>query len=259
MKVTYKNPGFQHSINSILLFQAEKQTPFWSNALFFFYPQLSREEFEKYEPGRRKKCITDKLASVYQEILPEIEEKIVRYNEHFLECENQINDALSDAFETDTRVLFNDLIGYVGMNPICPRFLKEHYFDIFYKNSEKGALGMSIHEMIHFVWFHVWNHFFRDSYDEYETPSLKWILSEMVVESIMSDERLSSINPYFPREQGGCVYSYFLDMVIDGKFILDTISDLYKENHMIDFMQSSFEYCQKHENEIRSHITRAEA
>ena len=166
MKVTYKNPGFQHSINSILLFQAEKQTPFWSNALFFFYPQLSREEFEKYEPGRRKKCITDKLASVYQEILPEIEEKIVRYNEHFLECENQINDALSDAFETDTRVLFNDLIGYVGMNPICPRFLKEHYFDIFYKNSEKGALGMSIHEMIHFVWFHVWNHFFRDSYAE---------------------------------------------------------------------------------------------
>ena len=81
----------------------------------------------------------------------------------------------------------------------------------------------------------------------------------MVVESIMSDKRLSSINPYYPREQGGCVYSYFLDMVIDGKLILDTILDLYKENQMLDFMQSSFEYCQKYEKEIRLHIAKAEA
>ena len=61
------------------------------------------------------------------------------------------------------------------MNPICPRFLKERFFDVFYKNSEYGALGMSIHEMIHYVWFYVWNRLFNDSYDEYETPSLKWI------------------------------------------------------------------------------------
>ena len=52
----------------------------------------------------------------------------------------------SDAFDTDTRILFKDLTGYVGMNPICPRFLQKHYFDIFYKNSERGALGMSLHE-----------------------------------------------------------------------------------------------------------------
>ena len=259
MKVTYKNPGFQHSINSILLFQTDEQTPYWSDVLFFFYPQLSREEFVKCKPDRLAEYISDELACVYQEIFPEIEEKTIRYNEHFLECENQINDALSEAFELDTRILFNDLIGYVGMNPICPRFLREHYFDVFYKNSEKGALGMSLHEMIHYIWFYVWNRFFGDSYDEYETPSLKWILSEMVVESIMSDKRLSSINPYYPREQGGCVYSYFLNMAIDGKLILDTISDLYKENRMIDFMLSSFEYCQKHENEIRSHIAKAEA
>ena len=259
MKVTYKNPGFEHSINSILLFQTDKQTPYWSDAVFYFYPQINKDEFLKCVPGERAKYITDKLACAYQTILPEIEEKSIRYNEHFLKFENQINDALSDAFETDTRILFNDLTGYIGLNPICPRFLKEHYFDVFYKNSEKGALGMSIHEMIHYVWFHVWNQFFGDSYDEYETPSLKWILSEMVVESIMSDKRLSSINPYYPREQGGCVYSYFLNMDIDGKLILDTISDFYKDHRIVEFMQSSYEYCQKHENEIRSHIAKAEA
>lgn len=258
MKVTYKNPGFKHSINSILLFQTDAQTPYWSDAVFFFYPQLSKEEFLKCEPDGRAQYITDKLACAYQEILPEIEAKTIDYNEHFLKYEGQINDALSDAFEIDTCDLFTDLTGYIGMNPICPRFLKERYFDVFYKNSARGALGMSIHEMIHYIWFHVWNRFFGDSYDEYETPSLKWILSERVVESIMSDKRLSSINPYYPREQGGCVYGYFLDMVVDGRLILDTLLELYKNNRMTDFMQASFQYCQKHENEIRTHITKAE-
>ena len=107
-----------HSIDSILLFQTDEQTPYWSDPVFFFYPQLSREEFVKCKPEWRAEYITDKLACVYREILPEIEEKTIRYNERFLEYENQINDALSDAFEIDTRVLFNDLIGYIGMNPI---------------------------------------------------------------------------------------------------------------------------------------------
>lgn len=52
-------------------------------------------------------------------------------------------------------------------------------------NSDKGAIGSAIHEIIHFVWFYVWNQTFADSYEEYETPSLKWILSEMIVESVM--------------------------------------------------------------------------
>jgi len=98
------------------------------------------------------------------------------------------------------------------MSPIAPRYLQERYFDVFYLNSEKGAIGSSIHEIIHFVWFYVWNQVFGDSYEEYERPSLKWILSEMAVESIMKDPRLSSINPYFPREEGGCIYPYFFDL-----------------------------------------------
>lgn len=109
-----------------------------------------------------------------------------------------------------------------------------------------------------FVWFYVWNRLFGDRYEEYERPSLKWILSEMVVESVMKDERLSSINPYFPREQGGCVYSYFFDMVVDGKLILDTLDAMYRSQCIQDFMQNSYAYCQKHEAAIRAHIRKSE-
>ena len=59
---------------------------------------------------------------------------------------------------------------------------------------------MSIHEIIHYIWFYVWHNHFRDDYEEYDQPSKMDYPSEMVVESIMDDNRLSSINPYYPRE-----------------------------------------------------------
>lgn len=259
MKIEYKNPGYEYSIDSIMLFQTDEQTPFWSDALLYFYPQIDKQELMKRNLMERKEYVYEVLYNVYhQDVKKEIDEKVNAYNIHFLKNKDQIEDALSEAFDVDAKSVFNDLTGNITMNPVCPRFLKAQYFDVFYKNSERGALGMSIHEVIHYFWFYVWNKQFRDSYDEYETPSLKWILSEMVVESIMSDQRLSSINPYFPRENGGCVYPYFQNMIINGKPILETLNEFYCNNKMIDFMDISYNYCMKYENDIRHHINEAE-
>ena len=75
---------------------------------------------------------------------------------------------------------------------------------------------------------------------------------------MMKDERLSSINPYFPREHGGCIYPYFFDMVVDGKLILDTLDAMYRSESIEDFMRNSYTYCQEHEAEIRKHMEKAE-
>ena len=259
MKILYKNPGFEHSIDSIMLFQTDNQTPYWSDALLYFYPQLEKQEITKLNFEEKKKYVSNVLYDVYhEEIKKEINEKVNSYNNHFLNHKDQIEDALSEAFDIDTRTIFYDLVGNITMNPVGPRFLKEHYFDIFYKNSERGAIGISIHEVIHYIWFYVWNKHFGDDYNEYESPSLKWILSEMVVESIMSDARLSSINPYYPRENGGCVYGYFQNMVIDGKPILETLDKYYRENKIHNFMEQSYKYCLEFEKDIRYHINEAE-
>ena len=258
MRVTYQNPGFRHSIDSILLCETDGTKPFWSEALFDFYPQLSREELSGRKPEEQARYLTDTLSAVYRDLCPELDAKAEKYNAHFAAHEGQVNDALSEAFDLDTRKVFNDLTGCISLNPVCPRFLREKYFDVFYLNSEQGALGLSLHEVIHFIWFDVWNRLFGDSYDEYESPSLKWILSEMVVESIMADRRLSSINPYFPREHGGCVYGYFQDMVIDGRNILDTLDDMYRSRKITGFMADAYEYCRQHEAAIREHIAAAE-
>lgn len=258
MHITYQNPGFDYSMESIMLFQTDEQTPFWSDGLFTFYPQIDQDELFRQTPVDRKTYLCDAFREIYQNAKAELDAKTGRYQDHFVKYKEQIEDALSDAFGLESRFLMNDLTASITLNPVSPRFLKEHSFDVFYLNSERGALGVSMHEVIHFFWFHVWNRHFGDQYDEYETPSLKWILSEMVVEAIMSDPRLSSINPYFPRENGGCVYSYFQNMVIDGTPMLDRISTLYRNNKITDFMETSYAYCLSHEDAIRRHIAQEE-
>lgn len=258
MELTFLNPGVDYMIQQMMAFQAEGESGFWSEPLYHFYPQLDKAYAESLPFPERKNYIGCTLPGAYPQLEQEINEKVLRYGQHWAACKAQITAALSDAFAVDCTNLFNDLRCHVSMNPIEPRFLKEHRFDIFYLNSPKGAIGESIHEIIHFVWFYVWNRLFGDCDDEYERPSLKWILSEMVVESVMKDPRLSSINPYFPREAGGCIYPYFFDMEAGGHLILDTLDKLYREQSISDFMRSSYAYCQRHEEEIRRHIRESE-
>lgn len=259
MEITFIKPSVDYMIERILDFQSEDVSNFWAEPLYHFYPQLDREYAAKLPFPERMSYIERTMRNIYTELENTLDEKLVMYSKSWTEYKEQITCALSDAFHVDCASIFNDIKCNISLNPIEPRFLKEHSFDIFYMNSEKGAIGECIHEIIHFIWFYVWNEVFRDSYDEYENPSLKWILSEMVVESVMKDERLSSINPYFPRENGGCIYPYFFDMVVDGKLILDTLDAMYKSQNIEDFMRNSYAYCKEHEATIREHIQESES
>ena len=254
MNITYVNPGFQAMIDSIMAFQNDGETSYWSEPLFHFFPNLDQDRFEAMSASAKKNYLSAKLGKIYQEQEGIINQKVNDYNHYWKKFQPQIEEALSDAFGIDVTSLFNDLRGEICLNPICPRFLQEKYFQIFYLNSERGALGMSLHEIIHYLWFYVWNEEFEDSYDEYERPSLKWILSEMVVESIMGDERLSSINPYYP----GSVYDYFQTMEVDNERVLAVLDGMYRCGDIKKFMHDSYEYCLCNEEEIRAHIRHAE-
>lgn len=258
MELRFEIPGIDSMLAQIMEFQQDDTPEFWSAPLYRFYPQLDRTHAFSLPESERITYLDQTLRQVYADQLPILESKAALYAAHWENCKSQITAALSDAFAIDCSLLFNDMVCRISLNPIEPRFLRQHAFDIFYRNSERGAIGEAIHEMIHLVWFHVWQQEFGDSWEEYESPSLKWILSEMVVESIMRDERLRSLNPYFSQENGGCVYPYFYTMTIAGSGILDTLADMYRTLPIVAFMRESYAYCLAHEREIRQHIRQAE-
>ena len=258
MDIKFTVPGAEYVIESILDFQQENTAPFWSEPLYHFYPQLDKTYAQGLPYHGRKEYISRVMKGVYEKEAEHLQEKAEGYFAHWRSCKPQIEAALSDAFGIGCGSILNDMVCRVSLNPIEPRFPREHTFDIFWKNSPRGAIGEVIHEIIHLVWFRVWQEVFGDSWEEYEAPSLKWILSEMVVEPIMSDPRLASINPYYHRENGGCIYPYFFDMKAGDDLVLDVLTQMYKEQNIQEFMKNSYAYCMKYEQQIREHIEKSE-
>jgi hypothetical protein len=250
MELVFEFPGVEYSVDSILLFQDDK----WWDSVFHFYPEIDRMTLDSLTVcGKR-----DYLSSYFQEfynkvdVKNEITDKLITYNNYWKLHKKQIEDAFSEAFQYDVQGDFNDVIGNITFNPICPRFLSTRKFDVFYLNSERGALGISLHEIIHFVWFDIWNKHFNDSVEDYETPHLKWVFSEMAVDPIMrKDSRLNEINPYF---EDGCAYEVFYSMVINGKPILETLYNIYIESNIVEFMERGYAYCKQFEGEIRKQM-----
>ncbi|MDE6281014.1 MAG: hypothetical protein K2M15_04370, partial [Oscillospiraceae bacterium] len=136
MDVTFVNPGIDDMLQSIMAFQEEGQTAFWSEPLYHFYPQLDKAYADRLPFPQRKDYIERTLRDVYVQLEDTINEKVHLYSRHWANCKDQITAALTDAFHVDCAGLFNDLRCHVSMNPVCPRFLQERRFDVFYLNSE---------------------------------------------------------------------------------------------------------------------------
>mgnify|MGYP000884140578 CR=1 FL=1 len=252
MELKFEFGGVEYSAASILEFTKEERTDFWREPFFYFYPDVDKELYNKMSDDERYKFLHDYFTTFSAENQSLIADKVSGYNSCWQRYEPQIKEALQDAFEVNLSDKFNDLVCYTTFNPISPRYLDKNSFDNFYLESEKGALGTAMHEIIHFVWFYVWQKHFKDDPAEYETPHIKWILSEMVVEPVMRDERLGDINPYYTHRN--CVYSYFYTMHIDGKPILDKLYEMFSTMSIHEFMEKSYQYCVEHEEEIRKHI-----
>ena len=254
MNLKFVYPGAAYSVESCLPFM-DADTPYWREPFYQFHSEFDRTRFERADSEERRALLTAYLERQERAHRAEIAEKLERCNAHWSACRPQIVAALEDRFGIPLDNSFNDMEGRMSFNPISPRYLDERAFDVFWLNSERGALGMALHEIIHFVWFRVWQERFRDSREEYERPSLKWILSEMVVDPIMRDPRLSQINPYFA---DGCVYDYFYKMTVADQPVLEVLDELMRTRPMDSFMKDAFALLSEHESEIRRQIAQAE-
>ncbi len=252
MKLIYKDLGYKYSVESISEFI--KQDEFWSEPIFHFFPELLKFKgsFNKNSDNKDiGEKISETVGEMYRSREKEIQSKVISYQRNWNCYEKLINERFSSIFQFDTSDVLNNLICNITLNPISPRYLKEHVFDVFYMNSDEGSLGSSLHEIVHYLWFYLWNKKYKDSYEQYESPSLIWILSEAVVEQILNDEELNRINPY---HKSGNAYPYFYNMTISGKLLYDYLNEIYKNNSIYEFMDKSYQFMIENEEEIRSQV-----
>lgn len=218
------------------------------DALYQFYPQLDRGRMERGSRLERAAYLRESLSETYEQLVPELKEKVRDYQGHWDKNRRAVEEALGDIFQIPLEGRYQDIRADITLNPICPRFLKERRFDVFYRNSPSGALGIALHEIVHFLWFDRWNALFHDDPAEYETLHLKWIFSKMAVKPVLGKPGLAERNPYYP---DSCVYDYLETMTAGGRPVMETMGEIYAGGGIEHFMIEGYRYCQEHEAEIR--------
>lgn len=86
MKLRYVNPGYEYMITQILEFQKEKISAFWSEPLFYFYPELNRDYVQSLSKVEREKYFEESFRKIYEENRSVIDGKVVGYNKYREMC-----------------------------------------------------------------------------------------------------------------------------------------------------------------------------
>ena len=258
MHLTWKQTPIEDDIEFILWILNSDMGNWWKKRLFEKYPEIDHEHYDALPASERDKYISDKLHAIAPARATIIADKIKAQNEYWTQNHKKLNDAFSDAFGCDVSKILNNITGRIGLDPICPRNIGASSFDMFYEYSADYMNETAVHEMTHFVWFHIWHEHFNDNPAEYDSPHIKWILSEMVVDVIVRNSALVRFFGDLDKKRD-IVYSYFYDMEVAGRPILETLADMYRSaDDITNFMETAYKYVCENEPELRAKIAAAE-
>ena len=256
MHLKWKQKNIKDDLEFILFMQQDNKPDWWSKRLFEAYPSLDYEHAKKLSESDRLDYIQNEMKKLAILCSDDIKNSIKMFQETWETVGKKLNRVYSSVFGFDCKEILNDMVGFVGLDPVCPRDIQQHTFDAFYRFSPEYAVSTALHEITHFVWFHFWQKHFNDDPVEYDSPRLKWVLSEIVVETII---RNSEINDLIEQPKY-IAYSYFYNMTINDELIFDTMKKLYLERKDIyDFMEKAYNWIKNNEPELRKKISKAES
>jgi hypothetical protein len=134
----------------------------------------------------------------------------------------------------------------VSINPICPRFLNDWSFSIFYNYKKMShAIEVIMHESCHFLYFEKWKKLYPEiDNKKFESPYLEWHLSEILAPIILNDSRIQKL-----LKRKADFYIEHKKLKIGNKTVPKYFNDLYKKNNMDknfdEFLKESYKAIKK--------------
>lgn len=248
-KVEFKVKPLERYLNVMYYFLNSKGSRNWSKGIFREYPTLKRKlEYIKNCDERNK--ITHEYFKK-QEIIKKLE--LIKKRKQFQNSWDKINNkalrALSEVVEIKWPKKDKIITAYTTLNPICPRWIKQRTFDLFYKFNMKKMKAVSLHELLHFIYFEKWKEVFpKTNEKEFDGPYLVWELSEMVPPIILSDERIQKIIRHKPP-----AYKEYIRLKIKNKPLLNHLQKFYdNKRDFEDFIKKSWKFVKKYKKQIKS-------
>lgn len=221
--------------------------PNWSNHILNRYPALKEIIDNHQEDQDLQVKVSQFIAQYHQNNLP----LITSAKNHFQESWNIINQqtmtALSNLTQHQWPSHYHTITARVSINPICPRFLEQKVFDVFYLQDKETMQATAIHELLHFIYFEKWKTIFPNTKaEEMDEPHLVWHLSEIVPGIILNTKPIQDFFQYNFQS-----YDQYYEILIEGQSIIQKVTAIYnQEKSFSDFIKKSWQFIKNHEKEI---------
>ncbi|MFW6233035.1 MAG: hypothetical protein ACOC3Z_00050 [Nanoarchaeota archaeon] len=199
-------------------------------------------------PEKEKKT---KLINYFNKKLIEEKEFFIQQKQLFQKNWNKINDEMMQIFEKvlETTWYIKKIKARLTYNPICPRNIHKHTFDIYYKYDTREIIKTTIHESLHYIWFKKWSEVFPNhNKEEFDSPHKIWKLSEFVVVIILNKPEFANlIKKHFDIPTKFDTYITYKNGEIKTQeaenLLKQELEEIYKNREsMEDFMKKSYEF-----------------
>lgn len=175
-----------------------------------------------------------------------IEKNKIKYQIEWRKIEKEFLITLSEIIQINWPKNRKTIKAMASINPICPRFLNDWSFSIFYNYKKMShAMEVIMHESCHFLYFEKWKKIYpKVSNKKFESPHIEWHLSEIIAPIILNDQRIKKI-----LKQKAVFYEEHDKIKINNISIPKYFTEIYNKNKDFEqFLDKSYKIIKKNQN-----------
>lgn len=198
----------------------------WQHYIIKKHPELKGVFLLKNE-NTQIKFIRNYVVAYRQKNKNKIKNNLIRYETAWGKVEEEYFIKLAQLLNFELPRKPKKILALISLNPICPRFLDDWSFTIFYNYKDiKNALEVIMHECCHFLYFKKWARLYpRVSKKKYEYPYIEWHLSEIIAPIILNDKPIRRI-----LRKKAHFYKEYNKIKIKGQPVPGFFTALYEDN-----------------------------
>jgi len=218
----------------------------WGKYIIKKHPRIKKVFSLKTESGQVK-FLREYIVKFRKDNKQAIENNKTKYRKEWQKVERVFLKTLSEIMEIEWPKNRKTINAMMSINPICPRFLNNWSFSIFYNHKRiSHAMEIIMHECCHFLYFEKWKKLYpKMAHKKFESPYPEWHLSEIIAPIILNDARIQKL-----LKQKAVFYSEHQKLKIERKVVPKYFTDLYriileKECDFGKFLETSYQIVKK--------------
>ncbi|HDO23659.1 MAG TPA: hypothetical protein ENG99_00360 [bacterium] len=243
-KVKFTNISLSKEVDWIhgFLFQNEWG---WGKYIIKKHPKI-KKVFSFKDERERVKFLRNYIIQFKKDNQKLIEKNKIKYQTEWQKIEKDFLITLSEIIQINWPKNRKTIKAMISINPICPRFLNDWSFSIFYNYKKMShAMEVIMHESCHFLYFEKWKKLYpKVDNKKFESPYIEWHLSEIIAPIILNDQRIKKI-----LKQKAVFYKEHEKIKINNKTAPEYFTELYnKSKNFEQFLDKSYKAIKKNKN-----------